>query len=376
MAMSMKENDDYRMRDDRELSSRDRESTYRDRDMNRDRNLGSRDWRDDDYRYSQESNNNRYASGNSSSFGQGNYNRGDYQGNYNQGSYQGANYGQGSTYGRGATTQGQSDYQGGYSGAGSYGSSSYGQGSYGNNYGGGSYGQSRGQMTRSHYRDGSQTYPNRDWNRDWSGPTDYRSSPYENDWGHSQYGSSEYGSNFRDSSMLGNERTRYGRNGSDFSASGFGTSYGSNIDRNSGYGAGDRITSGNSMFNRGDFHPHETMMEKVGKFFGMGPKNYKRSDSRIEEEVNDALVDDAFIDATNIEVKVKDGEVTLEGAVEDRMAKRRAEDLSANIRGVKDVHNHLKVQPTGETNIGSVSANTGLNTSDAKKQNRNTNAVS
>ena len=330
--MAMKD-DDYRMRDEREMSSRDRENSYRDREMNRDHNMGSRDWHDDNH-HAHESNVHRSAPDHhspdhhNSAYYEGVYN----PGHYNQGSYQGAG--------------------------------AYGQSSYGNTYGGGAYGQhatahgQHGTMPRSHYRDGSQTYPSREWNRDSSGgPTDYRSSPYEQDWGRSQWGNSEYGANFRDSSVLGNERTRYGRYGTDFQANGYGTSY---------------APAG------GPYQPyHESMMHRVGRFFGVGPKGYKRSDARIEEDVNDALVDDPFIDATNVEVKVQDGEVTLAGIVDDRMAKRRAEDLAVNVRGVRDVHNHLRMVPIGHHHdIGTTTANTGLATQDTSTKSSRNNAVS
>jgi osmotically-inducible protein OsmY len=79
-------------------------------------------------------------------------------------------------------------------------------------------------------------------------------------------------------------------------------------------------------------------------FRGKGPRGYRRSDQRIHEEVCDALTDDPHIDASNMEVTVKDGEVTLSGAVSSREEKRMAEDLVERISGVKDVTNNLRVQ--------------------------------
>lgn len=75
---------------------------------------------------------------------------------------------------------------------------------------------------------------------------------------------------------------------------------------------------------------------------GKGPKNYNRSDQRILEDVNDRLSDDPFVDATEIEVTVSNGEVTLVGMVEDRGSKRRAEDLADSVSGVKNVENRLR----------------------------------
>lgn len=77
---------------------------------------------------------------------------------------------------------------------------------------------------------------------------------------------------------------------------------------------------------------------------GRGPKDYKRSDDRIREDVNDRLTDDAHIDASGIQVAVKDGEVTLSGTVENRFAKRHAEDLAERISGARHVQNNLRVQ--------------------------------
>ncbi|HEX2561912.1 BON domain-containing protein [Phenylobacterium sp.] len=66
-------------------------------------------------------------------------------------------------------------------------------------------------------------------------------------------------------------------------------------------------------------------------------------DEQIWREVCDRLSDDRRLDAREIEVDVRDGEVTLRGMVEDRDQKRRAEDL-AEVAGVVDVHNHLTIR--------------------------------
>jgi osmotically-inducible protein OsmY len=76
---------------------------------------------------------------------------------------------------------------------------------------------------------------------------------------------------------------------------------------------------------------------------GRGPKNYTRSDERIAEDVNDRLADDAYIDASDIEVSVSSGEVTLNGTVTERFAKRHAEDIVERVSGVKHVQNNLRV---------------------------------
>jgi hypothetical protein len=76
---------------------------------------------------------------------------------------------------------------------------------------------------------------------------------------------------------------------------------------------------------------------------GKGPKNFTRSDERIREDVCE-LLQDSDVDASDIEVRVKDGEVTLEGTVDDRQAKRYAEEIVCRGRGVKDCHNQLRIQ--------------------------------
>lgn len=83
---------------------------------------------------------------------------------------------------------------------------------------------------------------------------------------------------------------------------------------------------------------------REGRHAGKGPKDYKRSDDRIREDVCEALARDPHIDASEISVKVKDGVVTLTGTVEDRRAKRRAEDCAEDVNGVKDIINSLSLQ--------------------------------
>ncbi|HYD99085.1 MAG TPA: BON domain-containing protein [Alphaproteobacteria bacterium] len=80
---------------------------------------------------------------------------------------------------------------------------------------------------------------------------------------------------------------------------------------------------------------------------GRGPKNYVRSDARILEDVNDRLYDDPLLDASDLEVAVAGGEVTLTGHVASRIDKRRAEDLADDVSGVKHVQNNLRIRERG-----------------------------
>jgi osmotically-inducible protein OsmY len=84
-----------------------------------------------------------------------------------------------------------------------------------------------------------------------------------------------------------------------------------------------------------------------GPHAGKGPKGYRRSDDRIREDISDALERDGDIDASEIEIEVRDCEVVLKGTVDSREAKRSAEDLAESIQGVKDVRNELRVTRGG-----------------------------
>ena len=77
--------------------------------------------------------------------------------------------------------------------------------------------------------------------------------------------------------------------------------------------------------------------------YARGPKGYERSDDRIREDVCERLTMDHDVDATDIEVFVSEGVVTLNGTVHERHAKRIAEDICESVRGVRDVQNNLRV---------------------------------
>jgi osmotically-inducible protein OsmY len=82
----------------------------------------------------------------------------------------------------------------------------------------------------------------------------------------------------------------------------------------------------------------------TGPHRGKGPLGYQRSDERIREMVCEALADDDMIDASQIQVTVKDGEVTLAGTVDNRRVKREAEDCVSSVSGVRDVQIQLRVR--------------------------------
>jgi hypothetical protein len=87
-------------------------------------------------------------------------------------------------------------------------------------------------------------------------------------------------------------------------------------------------------------------------FTGYGPKNYKRSDDRIYEEVCDALQRDRYVDASNVGVKVQTGVVFLSGKVNSRQIKKRAEEVVEGLPGVQDVRNELTIVKSEEIGKG------------------------
>lgn len=93
----------------------------------------------------------------------------------------------------------------------------------------------------------------------------------------------------------------------------------------------------------GDVGGAEKYASDDAPFVDKGPKGYRRSDPRIHEDVCERL-SDGHLDASDIEVAVQDGEVTLEGTVETKQDKRLAEDLAHGVRGVHDVHNRIALR--------------------------------
>ena len=84
-----------------------------------------------------------------------------------------------------------------------------------------------------------------------------------------------------------------------------------------------------------------------GPYAGRGPRGYQRSDERIREDVCERMSDCGELDATDIEVRVSNAEVTLQGMVRDRHDKRLAEDLVDEVAGVREVHNQIRVSQPG-----------------------------
>jgi osmotically-inducible protein OsmY len=70
-------------------------------------------------------------------------------------------------------------------------------------------------------------------------------------------------------------------------------------------------------------------------------------DKSVQEDVIRELDWEPIVHSTEIGVGVKDGIVTLSGAVDSHAAKRAAERAAARVRGVQAVSSQLEVKPAG-----------------------------
>jgi hypothetical protein len=96
-----------------------------------------------------------------------------------------------------------------------------------------------------------------------------------------------------------------------------------------------------------------------GPFTGIGPRNYRRSDQRIYEDVCDRLMRHGGINAADIEVKVEEGEVTLSGTVDSPWTRRAVEDTALTVLGVREVNNLLRMSQKGASQESYYSFQTG-----------------
>ena len=200
--------------------------------------------------------------------------------------------------------------------------------------------------------------PGRAWNdgsnRTWSEPnygrmTDEGRPMYGNRW-HAGEGARDYGDRWRNEGSWGpatwSQGDRWRRESS-------GGGYGDRWSRESGWGAwpreqgswqGNRSTAeSRGIYEDDNGRVYEFQHGPQSNYSGRGPKGYRRSDERIREDICDRLTDDWRVDASEVEVVVSSGQVTLSGSVPSREEKRKAEDLVESIPGVHDVHNNLRV---------------------------------
>jgi osmotically-inducible protein OsmY len=209
-----------------------------------------------------------------------------------------------------------------------------------------------------HWTGGSRDYGDEDTRRygnSYSGYGGYgagQSSPsFSGGYGAGNYESGNYGSG-----SYGSSGYRYGSSASSggyggygasepFRGSGRSSSYGrqesGNYGRDSGYTSEGRWSGsqyGNAGWSGGSYG-----WQQYGGFAGRGPRNYQRSDDRVREDVNERLTADPRIDASDVDVRVQNGEVTLSGTVADRHTRRLAEEIIEDLPGVRDVRNDLRV---------------------------------
>lgn len=93
-------------------------------------------------------------------------------------------------------------------------------------------------------------------------------------------------------------------------------------------------------------------------FRGRGPKNYVRTDERLRDDIADRLSADPQIDASDIEIAVQEGRVTLTGTVDRRQTRYRVEDIVDACHGVREIDNQLGIGPAQSTGSGDATNHT------------------
>jgi osmotically-inducible protein OsmY len=192
--------------------------------------------------------------------------------------------------------------------------------------------------------------PNRDWGRDDDGMGDER---WRRDMGRdfSRHEWSPYDRE-RDMREMRDRELRDRELRGDYRESGFGYAGTDRYFGGGGYGGygnyGERGYGGHSMAERsmGDRGGYRSEYYERERPMGRAPKGYQRSDERIKEDVCDRLMH-SWVDAENVDIEVRSGEVVLAGSIEDRQAKRAIEDIADRVLGVKDVQNNIRVRPRG-----------------------------
>lgn len=104
--------------------------------------------------------------------------------------------------------------------------------------------------------------------------------------------------------------------------------------------------SGESEYSRERSDPYQMvdyLIDREVNFRGIGPKNYVIPDEKIRDDVCELLARDSRIDASEIEVDVKEGCVFLRGDVDSRRTKRLAQLVIEDLPGIEDIFNQLKI---------------------------------
>jgi osmotically-inducible protein OsmY len=181
----------------------------------------------------------------------------------------------------------------------------------------------------------------------------------------SQQWRGQYGQDWRNRESMGRGMGRDWRSqGSGYGGSeasyggGYGGAYGGDWDRERDWW--DRTRDEVRSWMGDDEAQRRRQMDEMRErsHYGRGPRGFTRSDERIREDVCERLTYDWSVDASDVEVNVSKGEVTLSGTVESRHSKRRAEDIVDEVPGVRHVQNNLRVKETTEGMTGTTSTTT------------------
>lgn len=247
----------------------------------------------------------------------------------------------------------QGGRSGGFGGAGGYGGGEFGGSQPGRPYGGQFGGQFGGQ------------YGGMEPGRGQFGGGQF-GGPGEGVWSGRQYGPVYgYGSQYGLPGGMGGRE--FGSGGEYGGFGGYGGAYGAGVsefggpmpdrfeESRRGFGGRERGQFGPSGYSgpTREYRGGGGYSEQGRGFAGRAPKGYQRSDDRIKEDVNEELTRNPDLDPSEVTVQVRNGEVTLAGTVEDRHAKRLAEELAEQVSGVKEVTNQLRMSPPRSQESGS-----------------------
>lgn len=194
------------------------------------------------------------------------------------------------------------------------------------------------------FRGRDEPFRGREVERDRTSDTAWASSGRH--WSEREYPDRSASSELRNTPRWGSDRSEYeSRSAAWSNPSGYTYGYGPGIWSTDA--GSDRTWGGAGTFGSSSGTSGGAGWRQPGGYVGRGPKGYQRSDARIMEDVCDRLAAAPDVDASEIEVTVRGGEVTLSGMVMDRHQKRRSEDVIDSITGVREVHNNLRVSTGG-----------------------------
>jgi osmotically-inducible protein OsmY len=123
-------------------------------------------------------------------------------------------------------------------------------------------------------------------------------------------------------------------------------SYGDWQRHSTGAGSGARGQEGLSFPGERTWGESQFRRERQEEQRGGGERRIgqrRRPDDVLARELQEILTKDPELDATEIEVEVEGGAVTLRGVVDSTDARLLAEELVESVTGVREVHNNLKV---------------------------------